>query len=345
MAAPTRTGNVCKYSIRYNDGDTERNVPGSRLRAQVCIGFNLCDRVQINYQGRGRWYAGRITSRRVQGKGHCLQRFNVGYDDGDKESNVLPTNIRRMQGARVSTFRRGQAIEANYRGRGRWYAGTIATVNSPCSYNVRYNDGDSENNVDPLKIRAQARRSCTDRNRRPCRAGFRVQGNWRGYGRYYPGTVTACTNGLFTISYDDGSREQSVLGSRLQSCQQARCNRRALTLRKGQTIQANYKGQGRWYSGVIQAVNTNTCTYTVVYCDGDRETSVPTNRARASRAACQCSRSWYQLGASVSVNYRGAGRWYNANLCGCSSRNTYKVCYADGDKEAQVPANRIRRRR
>merc|ERR1711881_400249 len=121
----------------------------------------------------------------------CLQRFNVGYDDGDKESNVLPTNIRRMQGARVSTFRRGQAIEANYRGRGRWYAGSITAVNSPCSYNVRYNDGDSENNVDPLKIRAAARRTCTQgagpRRGQACSRGMRMQGNWRGYGRWYPG--------------------------------------------------------------------------------------------------------------------------------------------------------------
>lgn len=332
---------ACSYTIVYSDGDRETNVLESRLRPVTCLGFGQCDRVQVNYRGRGRWYAARISSHRVRGSG-CTQRYGVKYDDGDTETNVLPTNVRRMTASRSGTFRANQAIEANYRGRGRWYAGRIAQVVSPCCYNVRYGDGDTEACVDPLKLRTVAVRTCTDSGRRPCRAGFRMQGNWRGYGRYYPGTVTACTNGAFSLTYDDGSRETGVLGTRIRNCAAATCNRATLTLRVNQGVTANFQGRGRFYQGVVSAISTATCTYTITFCDGDREVSVPVARVRASSTRCSCTRGQFTIGRSVTVNWSNRGRFFPAKLCGCSSATTYKVCYNDGDKEARVPTSRIR---
>jgi len=298
--------------------------------------------------GRIKSHAGRRTSANNCQRAHsrcCTQRYSVGYDDGDTETNVTPNNIRRMRSSRSATFRQNQRVEANYQGLGRWYPGVVTAVVSPCCYNIRYNDGDTENCVDPLKIRTVQRRTCTDSAGRRCVAGFRMQGNWRGYGRYYPGTVTSCRNGVFSLSYDDGSRETNVLGDKIRNCAAARCNRRSLTQRVGASVTANWKGRGRYFQGVITAINTSTCKYTITYCDGDREVAVPPNRVRASRTMCSCVRSWYTIGQTVTANWNNRGRWFNAKICGCSSRTLYKICYDDGDKEASVPVSRIRNRR
>jgi hypothetical protein len=169
-----------------------------------------------------------------------------------------------------------------------------------------------------------------------------MQGNWRGYGRWYPGSIVACTNGLFTIAYDDGSRETNVLGAKIRRCTQPRCNRRSLRVRKNASVTANFGGRGRWFPAVVSAVNTSTCTYTLTYCDGDRETSVPPTRVRASRSTCTCRYRTFRIGAQVNTNYQGRGRYYAGTICGCSSRTQFKICYSDGDKEARVPRSRVR---
>ena len=55
----------------------------------------------------------------------------------------------------------GTAIEANYRGKGKWFPGTIAKVHANGTYNIKYADGDAENNVLEALVRAATRRTGT----------------------------------------------------------------------------------------------------------------------------------------------------------------------------------------
>merc|ERR1711881_416903 len=124
--------------------------------------YTVCQRVKGNFQGRGRWYSGRITrvcrtnyAAACGARSASADKYMVQYDDGDKE--VLPSaRIQTLAGDtyNVVTYRANQRVMGNYRGDGRWYAGVITAVNSRCSYNIRYSDGDTDTDMHPIFIRA-----------------------------------------------------------------------------------------------------------------------------------------------------------------------------------------------
>jgi hypothetical protein len=200
----------------------------------------------------------------------------VQYDDGDKEtldaSKIKPLTTRDTY--RLVRFRQGQQIMGNYRGNGRWFAGVITRVDSQCSYNIRYADGDTDTNMHPIFIRPKVTIRCT------VRTGAAVTGNWRGLGRWYAGRVTGCsTTTGYSIAYADGSRETGVPPARVRATRVVRCTR--TTFRVGQRIQGNYRGAGRWYHGIVRAARN--CKYSIQYCDNDRETNVAQTNVRAPR--------------------------------------------------------------
>jgi hypothetical protein len=47
----------------------------------------------------------------------------------------------------------GSAVEANFEGEGRWYAGEVVAAHPDGTFDVRYKDGDSEKAVGPDFIR------------------------------------------------------------------------------------------------------------------------------------------------------------------------------------------------
>jgi len=247
------------YTLRFADGDVERNVVATRLRSVTYRRYTVCQRVQGNFGGRGRWYSGRVT--KVLGN----DRYMVQYDDGDKET-LDSGKIKPLTGDRyrVVQYRVGQRIMGNYRGDGRWFAGVITAKNSRCSYNIRYSDGDTDTNMHPIFIRAASTTTrCT------IRTGASVTGNWRGLGRWYPGRVTGCSSRTgYSIAYSDGSRETGVQANRVRAAR--RCSRNRY--RVGQTVNANWRSRGRYYRGVITAARN--CVYSIRYADGDRETGV-----------------------------------------------------------------------
>lgn len=268
-----RAGQRCVYQIRFADGDRETNVQAVRLRPVTFRTYRVCQRVQGNYRGRGRWYSARVTKSLGSG------RYMVQYDDGDKES-LDANKLRPVSGSdsyRLVRFRLGQRIMGNYRGNGRWFAGQITRVNSQCSYNIRYNDGDTDTDMHPIFIRAAGGTTrCT------IRTGSAVTGNWRGLGRWYPGRVTGCSSSTgYTIAYNDGSRESGVQAARVRKTRTVRCTR--TTFRVGQRVQGNWRGRGRWYHGIVRAASN--CKYSIQYCDNDRETNVAQTNVRAPQGS------------------------------------------------------------
>jgi hypothetical protein len=59
------------------------------------------------------------------------------------------------EGGRVvkSKLSEGSKVEANYRGRGKWYAGKISKDRGDGTFDVAYDDGESETRVAPDYIR------------------------------------------------------------------------------------------------------------------------------------------------------------------------------------------------
>lgn len=320
------------YNVIFDDGDRESNVPASRLRRRTCSArnFSVCDRVQVNYRGRGRYYAGRVT--RSTGRG-CGAHYNIQYDDGDTETGVSASRMRVLRGASGGTFRRNQHVMGNWRGRGRWYAATVTAVRSACCYSVRYSDGDRENCVDPRNLRAARGGTCRVANR-ACGTGYSVSANWRGYGRYYAGRVTSCISGMYSVTYADGDRESNIPANRLRNC--SNCPR--TMYRIGQRVYGNYRGENYWYPGRVTG-GGHGVGYTVRLDDGDMMRTTTTCHLRA--------RAWslgggMSVGQRARVRHRGGSRCYPAIVCGTGTRRgTYKICYNDGDKEDNVRSNII----
>ena len=111
--------------------------------------FREGDAVEADFRGRGRYYAGKITSVREDGS------YDVLYDDGDAEACVAPESVRRRseepEAARPETgepaFSVGDAVDARYRGRAKTYPGAIEQVHEDATYDILYEDGEREARV------------------------------------------------------------------------------------------------------------------------------------------------------------------------------------------------------
>ena len=88
-------------------------------------------------------------------------REDIQYHLRERENGVQAKNVSSIEdggddggmGGNSLEFRVGDRIEANYRGRGRYYPGKIDRDNNDGTYGVYYDDGDRERNVRAKNIR------------------------------------------------------------------------------------------------------------------------------------------------------------------------------------------------
>lgn len=192
------------------------------------------DKVEVRYGGKSKWYKGKIA--RVNSNG----TFDISYDDGDSERGVRrhlirplggglkhkPARDRDDTGDEGSDLQRGDKCEARYGGKSKWYPGKISRVNSDGTFDITYDDGDSERRVRASLVRA-------------------VGGNGGGHSR-------------------STSRNREAEDEDLQ---------------RGDKVEARYGGKSKWYAGKISRVNANG-TYDIAYDDGDSERAVRRNMVR-----------------------------------------------------------------
>ena len=231
------------YDIRYDDGDEEKGVAAEFVKAaedadkgsktqrrQVAApapapaaasdeedkatsgGFEAGTKILARYKGKKRWYGGTVMKRNEDGS------YDIMYDDGDKESGVAAEFVKAAEviasdeaapapapAAEGPTFEAGAKIEALYKGKKHWYTGAVDKVNADGTYDVIYDDGDTEKGVKPEHIRAGAGDSELE-------VGQRIEAKYRGKKKYYPGKIAARAgdNGTYDIAYDDGEEESGV---------------------------------------------------------------------------------------------------------------------------------------
>merc|ERR1712054_218303 len=137
---------------------------------------------------------------------------------GEQESRVSEELIRSLEsgvGGRASSPSRkprleeGMKVKANYRGKGKFFGGTIKRDNRDGTYDINYDDGDREMGVREADIQAEDGGGGGGGGR--LREGDKVEARYRGKSRYYPGKISRDHgNGTYDIDYNDGERETRV---------------------------------------------------------------------------------------------------------------------------------------
>ena len=169
------------YIVRMADGRIERNVSAMRIAlppdssgggeskisgrdgygetkvdntASLGPAFRMGDKVEGNYRGKGTWYPGRIVD--VNPRNGAV---DIKFDDGEEERAVPPERVRKQQATDIglksnaATLQDGDKVEADYRGKGRYYPGKIVRDRGDGTYDVDYDDGEKETRVDEKLIR------------------------------------------------------------------------------------------------------------------------------------------------------------------------------------------------
>ena len=79
--------------------------------------------------------------------------YDIAYDDGERELRVAKRLIRKLDGGSSDSFREGDKVEADYRGRGKFYKGKISRDRGDDTYDIAYDDGERETRVAKRLIR------------------------------------------------------------------------------------------------------------------------------------------------------------------------------------------------
>eukprot|EP00595_Chromulina_sp_UTEXLB2642_P002037 CAMPEP_0196764070 /NCGR_PEP_ID=MMETSP1095-20130614/5317_1 /TAXON_ID=96789 ORGANISM="Chromulina nebulosa, Strain UTEXLB2642" /NCGR_SAMPLE_ID=MMETSP1095 /ASSEMBLY_ACC=CAM_ASM_000446 /LENGTH=698 /DNA_ID=CAMNT_0042118661 /DNA_START=539 /DNA_END=2632 /DNA_ORIENTATION=+ len=270
----------------------------------------------------------------------------------------------------------GTRVLANYMSLGRWCSGTVTNsrvTNHNVLYEITYDDQEVEYDIPELSLHLPNIRS-TDQLKQ-LTIGLSVLANYKGWGKWYPGTIKAIrvldskTKGpisVYEIAYDDGEKESLVYEDRIQINKKKQNITAVLTKRSidlnlpvGSRIEANYKGKGKWYDGVIVKsyynVDTDENLYDIKYDDGERENRVTSDHIRIStksiRSISPKRNSTNELsipiGTKIEGNYKSKGKWYpgtiiRSNYHKPTGRYFYDILYDDKERETNVAADDIR---
>ncbi|CAN0116800.1 unnamed protein product, partial [Hapterophycus canaliculatus] len=351
------------FDVAYDDGEKEIGIAAEHVRSleprsgagksrdgEKAAALLDGDKVEANFRGRGRYYSGRISRVNLDGT------FNIDYNDGEKERGVTDDLIRaddrrgdrsdERKGGAGSNLQRGDKVEARYRGKGtKFYKGKISRVNSDGTLDISYDDGEKElgialehvNSLQPPAIGG------SDKSREPSKTPFegsRVEANFRGRGRFYPGRISRVhRDGTCDIDYDDGEKERSVDPSlvKILGGGNREGAERSDRLEEGLKVEAKYKGRSRYYPGRISRVHRDgTCD--IDYDDGEKERSVDPLLVKILGAdkAERGGGARLEEGMKVEAKYKGRSRYYPGRISRVHRDGTCDIDYDDGEKERSV---------
>ena len=96
----------------------------------------------------------------------------------------------------------GSKVEANFRGKGKYYPGRIKRDRGDGTFDIDYDDGEKETRVPKDMVFFD---------------GAVVEGNYKGLGKWNPGKIRRLrADGTFDIDYDDGEVEMRVSGDMIR---------------------------------------------------------------------------------------------------------------------------------
>ncbi|RHZ00986.1 hypothetical protein DYB31_005919, partial [Aphanomyces astaci] len=296
-------------------------------------------KVKCRFNGGARYYAGVIT--------RCSrdnQSFDVDYVDGEQECEVPVDWIRLLETPTPTTvsslpakFTKGDVVEARYKGKSKFYPGVITRVtDNSQSYDVLYDDGETESNVNHNLIILVRRNERQDKANSPSgwKVGQKVEARYKRRQKYYKGKVArARSNGTYDVEYDDGERETGVDKDMIRAL--GDLDERP-QFEEGDLVQAQYEGNARFYNGTILRCRLDG-SYDIKYDDGDIETFVA--------AELICKRTPppivpYAVDARIEV-VKGARSMPGTITKVSNTTGLVTVLYDNGDKE-KVPPDSLR---
>jgi ankyrin repeat protein len=109
--------------------------------------FTDGDTIECNYHNKSKWIPGKITRNRGN------KTYDIAYDNRDSELRVPQERIRVSNNIRVSKFQIGTEVEGSYHNNGIWLPGKITRDRGDNTYDITYNNGNSELRVDEYSFR------------------------------------------------------------------------------------------------------------------------------------------------------------------------------------------------
>merc|ERR1711988_292921 len=208
----------------------------------------------------------------------------------------------------------GMKVKANYKGKGKFFGGTIKRDNRDGTYDIDYDDGDREMGVREADIQAEDGGGGGGGGGK-LREGDKVEARYRGKSRYYPGKISRDRgDGTYDIDYDDGERESRVSEELIRSLASGGGGRDSSPSRRTR-LEEGMKGKAKYFGGTIKRDNRDG-TYDISYDDGDREVGVREADIRAEESDDDRDRdrgrsrgSRLEEGTKVKANYRGKGKF------------------------------------
>ncbi|CAM9136941.1 unnamed protein product, partial [Ectocarpus fasciculatus] len=274
------------YWLVYADGNEEREVESRLIRALGSGGGN-------------------------GGSGSSPRRPSSAVTDRRGASNLDSGSD--VGSARKTAIRANDRIEARYKGGHKWYAGIVVAANRDGSFDLKYNDGDREYDVDARLVRTLSTDSVRGAGAstvsldsvpadRDFTVGDKVEARFGGRSRWFKATVERENrDGTYHLLYVDGDEERAVEkhlirrvgastsptagnrspGRRVVSGVESETDSAAgRAFRVGDEVEARYKRGRKWYPGVVKRVNRDG-TMDITYKDGDSERDVDPSLVRS----------------------------------------------------------------
>lgn len=114
--------------------------------------FSIGSFVEARYNGKEKYFKAQIMNIRYNGT------YDLKYEDGSKERAVevkflQQFSTRKDEPESTALFRKGMAVQVNYRKLGNWYSGVISCERTDGTYNIEYDGGGSEIRVSEDRIK------------------------------------------------------------------------------------------------------------------------------------------------------------------------------------------------
>ncbi|KAG2523432.1 hypothetical protein JM16_005333 [Phytophthora kernoviae] len=334
------------------------------------------DRIEARFRGSDRFFAGTV-------KKYCAGGlYDIEYDDGEVELRVRAKYIKQLKSKTVNVratnssvlakatttrynadtddapkakkFKEGEKVEAQYKGKSKFYLGVISRCRLNGTYDIDYDDGEKETGVAAELIRSVGKKTADSDDApkaKKFKEGEKVEAQYKGKSKFYLGVISRCRlNGTYDIDYDDGEKETGVAAELIRSVGKKTADSddapKAKKFKEGEKVEAQYKGKSKFYLGVISRCRLNG-TYDIDYDDGEKETGVAAELIRSvgkktadSDDAPKAKK--FKEGEKVEAQYKGKSKFYLGVISRCRLNGTYDIDYDDGEKETGVAAELIR---
>jgi ribosomal protein S17 len=219
-------GSVGTCSIFYSDGGYRAGVEEKFIRktgSPATDDLIEGESVEARYDGGSEFYPGKIFVQWGDGVYWVHYDGEIGESEaaGRKESKVLRRLIKKTGGAPAAAptaapgandLAVGDAVEARYKGREKFYPGKIVRDRGDGTYDVDYDDGKKETRVDKKLIRSKDGGASSSGDNGVLKEGDAVEARYKGREQFYLGKIVRVRgDGTYDIEYDeDGKMEARV---------------------------------------------------------------------------------------------------------------------------------------